>query len=272
MSPSHSRTDSPWRNAPDLLRQLLLREISESIRDSALGLLWLVLQPLLSMALYVVVFGVLFGGRFNRVENESSLAFAVGVYIGLSIVNLINESISKSTNNLQQHSNLVKKVVFPLEILPIVQVLGSGFKLLVNTSLWLIAGCFIGSVLSFNSLFLPVILLPMLGLGLGISALLSAISVYLRDIQQLTQVLTQIVFWSSGVFYSSAKIIEVPQLWAVLKWNPVLLAIENIRSIVLWNLPPDPTQIAYLYLCASFAIALGWFCFHRLKAGFADYL
>lgn len=272
MSSHHATTTSRWTNSGELLQQLTLREISESIKGSALGILWLVFGPLLSMGLYLVVFGLLFGGSFGRVEDESSISYAVGIYIGLSMVNLINDTIGKSTANLHRHSNLIKKVVFPLELLPVVQVLGTAFKLSINACLWLIMGMVFGSVLSWEILYLPLIVIPVIGIALGLSAGISALSVYFRDLQQLTNVMTQIVFWSSGVFYSSLKVMEIPQIWAVLKWNPVLLAIENIRDIVLWGISPDLGQIAYLFGVAALSLAAGFFLFARLKSGFSDFL
>lgn len=256
----------------ELLQQLAGREISESVRGSALGAAWLVLGPLLSLGLYVVVFGVLFGGKFGQVENETSLGFAIGVYIGLSVVNLINESIGKATGNLFKHTNLIKKVVFPLPILPVVQVAGTGFKLAVNTVLWVAMGFVFGTVLSWEILYLPLIFLPVLAIALGLAALISALSVYIRDIQQVTTLLSQVVFWSSGVFYSSIRVKEVPELWAILKWNPVLLAVENLRNIVLWGLPPDFLQLGYIYLVGIITMAGGFFVFYRLKPGFSDFL
>ncbi len=265
-------TATRWADATELLRQLVVRAVSESVRGSTLGVLWLVLNPLLSLALYVLVFGVLFGGKFGRVENESSISYAIGVYIGLSIVNLINETIGKSTTTLQRHGNLVRKVVFPLELLPLVQVLEVGFKLAVNTALWLAMGCVFGTVLSPHILYLPLIFIPLLGMALGLAWLISALSVYLPDIQQLTAFVTQIIFWSSGVFYSADKVREVPAIWAVLRWNPVFIAIENLREIVLWGMPPDPFQVLYLFSAALVALAVGAFFFSRLRPGFADFL
>lgn len=261
-----------WENVWDLFKQLATREVSESVKGSSLGALWLVFNPVLSMSLYVLVFGIFFGGSFGRVEHESSLSYAIGIYIGLSLVNLINETISKATNNLHRHANLIRKVVFPLVILPFVQVYGTAFSLGINMVLWLGMSAFYGTVFHWQIAYLPLILLPMLGIALGLSTLISALSVYFRDIQQLTNVVTQIVFWSSGVFFSSERVMEIPQIWAFLKWNPVLLAIENIREIVLWGMSPNLSQIAYLYAVAAFFLFLGFFVFSRLRSGFSDFL
>lgn len=254
----------------ELTRQLLVREIAETFKGSSLGLVWLLLNPLLMMALYVVVFGVLFGGRFGHVENESSLAYATGVYIGLTLVGLINETIGKSIFTVQKSANLVKKVVFPLFLLPVVQVLGSTFKFLINACLWLAMAGFVGGALSLYSLYLPLVLLPAFGIALGLGFLISALSVYFRDLQQITGLLTQIIFWSSGVFYSAVKVMEHPQVWAVLRWNPVFLATENIRDVILWSRPPDFAQLGWMYLSSALVLAFGALVFARLRSGFAE--
>lgn len=272
LPPVPRRTGFSWSQTRELLRQLTVREISETVKGSALGLLWLVLNPLLMMALYVVVFGVLFGGSFGQVENESPLAFAAGVYIGLSTVALVNETLARSTNTFTRHTNLVKRVVFPLVLLPLVQVLGSGFKFAVNALLWLTFSVIVGGFFGPEVLWLPLILLPLFVLTLALSFLISALSVYFRDIQQVTGVFTQIIFWSSGVFYSSIRVMEHPPIWTILKWNPFFITIENIRSVTLWGISPDFSQITYLYVLGVFALALGVCVFHRLKGGFADFL
>jgi lipopolysaccharide transport system permease protein len=261
-----------WEQTRELLRQLTVREIAETVKGSALGILWLVLNPLLMMALYVIVFGVLFGGSFDRVENESPLAFAAGVYIGLSTVALINETLSRSTATITRNANLVKKVVFPLGVLPAVQVLGSGFRFGVNAILWLTFSALVGETVGIYVLLLPVILFPLFALAFGLALLISALSVYFRDIQQVTSVFTQVIFWSSGVFFSSVRVMEHPPLWAILKWNPFFLIIENTRAVTLWGLLPSLGQLIYLYALSALCLALGAFVFSRLKAGFADFL
>lgn len=259
-------------NAFELYRQLLLREIVESVRGSLMGFLWLVVNPLLNMGLYVVVFGILFRGNFGRGEDESSITYGIGVYVGLTIVNLINDTIGKSTYYLHQNSNLIKRVAFPLNLLPVVQTSAVAFTLGVNCCLWLVFAFLTGTAWFHGMVLLPLILLPVLLIALGLSALISAMSVYLRDIQQLVSFITQIVFWSSGVFFSVGNVLEHPLLWTILKWNPVLLAIENIRNVVLWQQLPYWNQLLYLYLVAGACLFVGFFSFNRLKGGFSDFL
>ncbi|MGA1205972.1 MAG: ABC transporter permease [Opitutales bacterium] len=272
MKADPSNNPSRFSRNKELLKQLTVRNISESIRGSVLGVLWLIFNPLLNMLLYVTVFGILFGGKFGNIENENSINYAIGVYIGLTMVNLINDTLSRSTHNLSVHSNLIRKVVFPVQLLPISQVLGSSFKYLVNAVLWLAVGLFYGSVLRWEILYLPLIILPMVVMSMGLAFLIGAVSVYFRDTQQLTSVLTQLVFWSSGVFFSAHKVMQAPEVWSVLKWNPVLLAIENIRALALWGHAPSWNQVAFLYAAGLFSLGIGLFVFSRLRSGFADFL
>ena len=109
-------------------------------------------------------------------------------------------------------------------------------------------------------------------MSLGIGWMISCLSVYFRDIQHLVPVLTQIVFWSSGVFYSTQRVMEYPAIWNILKWNPVLLAIENTRHVVLWHQPVHHNQLIFLWILGITLSLLGWFLFNRLKGGFAEML
>jgi len=264
-APGHHRRP----NQTALIGKLVAREISETTKGSGLGFAWLLLGPLLSMTLYVIVFGVLFGGRFTDSAGETSLQFALGVYVGLTFVNLINESVGKAPFLIIGKINFVKRIVFPLQFLPLVQVTGTTFKMLVNILLWI--GFALAIDTATGSLFLlPVLLLPVILLALGLTWGISALGVYFRDIQQLVPVLTQIVFWSSGVFYGANRVMEVPAIWSVLKWNPVFLAVENARNLIIWNTAMNWGAVLYLYGTGIGVAVLGFTLFMRTKSGFSE--
>ncbi|MEX0322236.1 MAG: ABC transporter permease [Puniceicoccaceae bacterium] len=263
---------TPSHPVLSLLWQLCIREITEATKGSALGLLWIVLGPLLSMGLYVVVFGVLFEGSFDKGPMETSIHYALGVYIGLTSVNVMNDTLGRSPVLIPSKVNFVKRVIFPLPLLPIVQVAGSSFKWLVNIGLWLLFSFLLQSLTVNSLLWLPLILLPMLLYALGIAWLVSSVSVYFRDVAHLVPVLTQIIFWSSGVFYSTQRVMEYPAIWNILRWNPFLLSIENTRQVVLWNEPANMDQLAFLWISGLAVSVLGYIVFHRLKNGFSEML
>lgn len=267
---SNSDTTITNQNTFSLVRQLCVREVTETTKASVLGLVWIALGPLLTMALYVIVFGVLFGGSFDRGENETSLHYALGVYIGLSAVNFISESINSAPFLLPNKVNFVKRIIFPLPLINFVNVVGVSFKWAVNMILALVFSVFLGC-LDWTSLqWLILIYFPIFLLSLGSGWIISSLSVYFRDIQHVTPVITQIIFWSSGVFYSSIRVMEYPPIWNVLKWNPVLLAVENSRQIIIWQQPVNLDQLAYLWGVGGLTALVGFFIFNRLKDGFAE--
>jgi lipopolysaccharide transport system permease protein len=256
--------------ALSLFWQLCIREVTETTKGSVLGFLWLALGPLLSMALYVVVFGILFGGSFDQGPEETSLQYALGVYIGLSIVNLLNDTIGRAPALIPSKTNFVKRIIFPLPLLPIVQVSGSAFKWCVNAILWIIFASLLQTITWQAFAWLPVIALPLMLMSLGLGWIISSLSVYFRDIQHITPVISQIIFWSSGVFFSSIRVMEYPPIWNFLKWNPVLLAIENSRHVILWQQPVNLNELAYLWGIGLTIACIGFFLFRGLKDGFAE--
>jgi lipopolysaccharide transport system permease protein len=261
-----------WRHR-ELFRQLCRREISDRTKGSLLGLLWLVLNPLLLLALYTFVFGVLFSGRFGVRADETGLQFAVGVYIGLTIVGLINETIGSAPFMIVGRSNLVKKVVMPIELLPLSRFASIFIKLLINSVLWIICATLVSSgTWSLKLLWLPVLLLPACLLALGIAWALSAACVYLRDLEHLTASLAQVVFWTGGVFFSLARVAEFPVLAAILRWNPVLQINEGLRSALLWERDPGLFSLLHSYLSGIVCCWVGLAIFMRLKGRFVDNL
>jgi len=261
-----------FKNSFNLFKQLSVREITSTVRNSNLGILWLLFAPLLSLSIYFVVFGVLFGGSFSQQRPESSFQYAIGVYIGLSIVMFVSESISRSPSLIKANENLVKRVIFPLELLPVVQSSGVGFKFFSNFLLWFAMGAFFAESLSFQSIYLILILLPLPILVLGLTFGISALSVYMPDIEHVTPPVTQIIFWSSGVFYGAEKVASVPMLWNIIKWNPVFQINEMTRNIILWGQPPSLLILAYVFTVSTLILVIGLALFKKLKQNFSDFI
>lgn len=256
-----------WRNR-ELLWQFSLREVELRHKGSHLGLIWSVLNPLLMLSLYVFVFGYIFGGRFGILPNETRIDYALGVFLGLSLHQFLSETIAISPNLIVQNPNFVKKVVFPLEILPASSVSAATFHLVISLSLVLAGVAIFGEGLSADVFWLPVILLPIMLTALGLAWTIAAFGVFLRDLSQLTQFLSLALMYASAVFYSAHKIPMV--IWQVLRFNPLLLAIEQARNAVLWHRPVNLSHLGYLYIFGIGACMLGYFVFRRLKPAFAD--
>lgn len=263
---------SLWLNR-DLLWQFCLREVQLRHKGSHLGLVWALLNPLLMLGLYVFVFGYIFKGKFGALANETPVDYALGVFLGLSIFQFLAETVALAPNLIVANANLVKKVVFPLEILPASSVGAATFHLLISLALVLLGISLVGRGLTGGVLWLPIIILPVALLALGIAWLIAAIGVFLRDLTQITQFVTLTLMYASAVFYPVEKIPETSVvLWKVLRLNPLLLALELARDAVLWNRSLNYHHLAYLYAVSILTCYLGHKIFRHLKPSFADVL
>ena len=257
----------------ELLWQLTLRNIELRHKGSHLGLIWSFLSPLLMLALYVLVFGYIFGGSFGVIHGETRVDYALGIFIGLTIFHLLAETLALSPSLIVGNPNFVKKVVFPLEILPAANVGAALFHMLISLGLVLASLVLCGRGAGWDLLLLPAILLPVVLLCAGCAWLFSALGVFFRDIAQIMQFLTMALMFSSAVFYPSAKIITgAPAAWTVLRFNPILLAIELARDAALWSRPMNYHHLAYLYAAGLTACYLGYAAFRKMKPAFADVL
>lgn len=251
----------------ELLWQFTLRNVEVRHKGSHLGLIWSFLNPLLMLGLYVLVFGYIFGGGFGILPRETRVDYALGIFLGLTLFQFVAELLGISSSIIVGNPNFVKKVVFPLEILPAANVGGAVFHLLISLGLVFVSMVLTGTSLSLGALWLPVIILPLVLLGLGVAWFLSALGVFLRDIGQIMQFISTALMWASAVFFTAQK---YPAAWVYLRFNPMLLAIDLTRDAVLWNRPLNYHHLAYLY-AAGFAMCwLGHLTFRRMKPAFAD--
>jgi len=258
----------------DLWWQFTVRAVEMRHRGSFLGIIWAVLNPLLMAALYVVVFGVVFNGRFHAVPDETGVDYALGVFLGLVLFHLVTETLGAAPSFIVGQPNLVKKVVFPLEVLPLAQLGAFWFHALISLALFALAALAFGRGLSLTGLlWLPAILLPLLLLTLGLGWFLAAAGVFFRDIAQVTPLLSQILLWTSAIFFPTAIIAEKsPLAWAVLKWNPVLHTIDLARHTLLWELPLNLSRLGYTWLVGGMAFVAGMVFFRASKRSFPEAL
>lgn len=253
-----------------LLVQFIRRELEVQTRGSLLGALWWILNPLLMLGLYTVVFGMVMGGHFEGIEETSPLDYPLGIFVGLAVLGLVTEALNQSTGAIVSQSNLVQKVRFPTEILSTAKVGAAFVRTLISLTLALVGITCVGPGLEWQAVFLPVVILPLLMMGLGLGWLLSSLGVYVRDSQHFMSFLSSVIFYTSAVFYAAASI--PPAIMQYLRFNPVLHAVEQARGILLWHHTLDWGVMGYLYLWGIGSLAGGFFVFQRLKDGFADVL
>lgn len=253
-----------------LLWQFVQRNVELRHKGSHLGLVWSVLNPLLMLALYVFVFGYILKGKFGSIPNETSVDYALGVFLGLAIFHFLAEVLSTAPTIIVSSPNLVKKVVFPLEVLPAAGVGASLVHLLISLLLVLAGILILGPGIGANAVWAPLIFLPLIPLALGIGWLVSAVGVFFRDVGQIVGVLILGIMFSSGIFYPASSI--PPAAWSVLRFNPVLLTVELSRNSLLWNHPINLTHLAYVAGVSLALCVFGYTVFRRTAPAFADVL
>jgi lipopolysaccharide transport system permease protein len=253
----------------DLWWQFTVRTIEMRHRGSYLGIIWSVLNPLLMLGLYVFVFGFIFKGQLRAHSGDSRVDFALGLFLGLILFNVIADTIAVGPTIIVTQPNLVKKVVFPLEVLPLSQLGAFWFHLLISLALLLVGMLVLGrSPPLIGLLWLPVLLLPHLLLTTGMCWLLAALGVFFRDINQVVGFMSQIILYASGIFYSTSII--PPAGWAVLKWNPLLETVQLARATLLWHQPIDFGWLGYTYFVGATAFVVGGWLFRKMQPAFAD--
>ena len=253
----------------ELWWQFTVRAVEVRHRGSYLGVVWLVLNPLLMLALYVTVFGFIFGSRFHGAADEGPISFSLAVFLGLSLFHVLSETISAAPSLIVGNPNLVKKVVFPLEILPLANVSAYWFHFLINMGLFFVGALVVGHPVSFTGLlWLPLILAPHVMLTLGIGWFVSALGVFFRDVTQITQIIVQIILYASAVFYSTSMLHGLA--WQILKWNPLLHTIQLARQALLWNQPLNLTHLGFTWFAGITTCIFGRWFFQKTKHAFAD--
>lgn len=234
-----------------------------------MGLMWSFITPLIMLVVYTFVFGVVFKSRWG-VQSEENVNFSIILFSGLIIFNFISECINKSPFIVIGNINYVKKVIFPLEVLPVVVVLSSMFHLIVSLVVWVLFFLISSGLPPMTIIYLPIVMLPVIFFALGLSWFLSASGVFFRDISQMTGILTSILMFMSPIFYSVVSLPEKYQ--TIMRLNPLTATIEQVRDVMIWGHTGD-WKLWFWQMLASVAIAwLGFAWFQKTRKGFSDVL
>jgi len=253
-----------------LIFQLTRREILIRYRESVLGLIWSLLNPLVMLAVYTFVFSVVFKARWHADVAGGREQFALALFIGLIIHTVLAECVNRAPTLILNNANYVKKVVFPLEILPWVNLGTSLFHALASLVVWFVFYIVVNHTVCWTAIFFPAVMVPLVLFTLGLSWFLAAFGVYLRDINQLTVVFTTILLFMSPVFYPISNLPIIYQ--RLLYLNPLTLIIIQVRDVLMWGRLPD-WRFIVIQLAASFFVAwVGFVVFQRCRKGFADVL
>jgi lipopolysaccharide transport system permease protein len=273
MPPAAGRLAALARLGPrvSLSRSLIARDITGRYRGSALGIAWSLTTPLAMLAIYSFVFGSVLGTRWSGGSDQTGMAgFAIILFAGLIVFQLFAEVVTRAPTLVLSNVNYVKKVVFPLEILPIVALGSALFHLGVSLTVLIAFMLAVTGHIAPTAALLPVVLAPFVLLVLGLGWFLASLGVYLRDIGQFLGTVVTALMFLSPIFYPSSALPEWIRPWLVL--NPLTLPIEQAREVLIWGRAPDFAALGLYGLCAIGIAAAGFCWFQATRKGFADVL
>jgi lipopolysaccharide transport system permease protein len=248
---------------------MVKREIVGRYRGSVLGVLWSFVNPVLMLAIYTFVFSLVFKARWGQ-GSDDKYEFALVLFAGLIVYNLFAECISRAPGLILANVNYVKKVIFPLEILPWVALGSALFHAAVSITVLLVFLVVLGHSLTWAALLLPIVVLPLLLVIMGLSWLLAALGVFIRDVGQFIGMVLTVLLFMSPVFYPASALPEAVRFYLLL--NPLTFIIEQTREILIWGHLPNWTGLGLYFGVALLIAWAGLFCFEKTRKGFADVL
>ena len=252
-----------------LILEMIKREVIGRYRSSIMGLLWSFFTPVLMLMVYTFVFSVVFQARWAG-GSGSKTEFAVVLFIGMIIFGLFSECINRAPSLILSNANYVKKVIFPLEILPVVSLGAALFHFAVSMLVWLLFYVVLFGVPSIQTLWLPVVLLPLLLMCLGVSWFLASLGVYLRDVGQAIAVVTTALMFMSPVFFPAVAMPEAFRPYLYL--SPLTYFIEQSRELLIWQGGMDWFTWVKMFGLSLVVSAFGFAWFQKTRKGFADVL
>lgn len=258
-----SRAVSNW----SLIARLTRQRVASRYSGSLLGVAWAFLLPLLMVSLLALVFGEILAVRWQVGEIE---AYGAVLFSGLVIHLFVADCLSSSPTLVLSHAHYVKSTTFPLHILPWTLVLDAGFHLLAGVAMLILIALAFGFEMRASMFWLPLVLLPLLPLGLGLGWLLGALSAYFRDLAQLTNLAATGMLLLSPVLYPLDRVPEAFRQFYML--NPLTLPVENLRSVLFYAQVPAATDLLLPLVVSIVFAGLARLVFARLRPGFYDVL
>lgn len=279
MNPHAAQSISPlflarslWGNK-QLILQMSKREVIGRYKGSVLGLGWSALNPLLMLCVYTFVFSVVFNAKWGSSLNggeETKSMFAIVLFVGMIVFNLFSEIINRAPTLILGNVNYVKKVVFPLEILPVISACAAIFHFCVSLGVWVMAYCFVVGTPHWEAFLFPLVMLPLLVLTLGVAWFLASLGVFLRDVGQTIGIITTVMMFLAPVFFQVKNLPEKFQ--PLIMANPLTFIIEQAREVLIFGHLPDFIGLLRYLVVSCVVLWLGFCWFQKTRKGFADVL
>lgn len=256
-----------WRNRA-LIFALTRREVLGRYRGSLFGIFWSLISPMLMLAIYTFVFSVVFKSRWGGSTSDSRVEFALVLFAGLIVFNLFSECISRAPALITSNTNYVKKVIFPLEVLPWIVMGGALFHFFISLFVWLCTYVAFYGIPQVTFLLTPLVLIPYILFVMGVCWLLSSLGVFIRDISQMIGMLITVLMFVSPIFYPITALPLEYQKFVLL--NPLAVPIEMIRDFIFWGAFPELKNLIGYWIFSLATATLGFAWFQKTRKAFAD--
>ena len=266
---AHQKVWTPLWQLPqraELIFSLAKRDLLTRYKGSMLGIVWAIVTPVVMIAIFTFIFAGIFGARFGA--SSSHWDYALYLFCGLIPWNMFQETLQQSATTITGHANLVKRVVFPLETLPVAQAFSALGSQLFATVALLLAIILIQRQLPIMAVWLPVVLIPQLLLTIGAAWLLASLGVFLRDIVQGVSLALMVWMYLTPIIYPESVVPE--RFRWLIRINPFTALIRSYRRIFLEGQSPDWSGLGYFTLIGLLVFVFGYWWFARTRKNFAD--
>ena len=259
---------SLYRNRHMIL-QMTRREVAGRYKGSVMGLAWSFFNPVFMLLVYTFVFSVIFRSRWGTGDDGTG-AFAVMLFVGMIVAGLFGEIVNRAPGLIVGNVNYVKKVVFPLEVLPLVSTAAALFHSCISLLVLLCAVLLLQGQLHWTVVLAPLVLLPLVVLATGLAWFVASLGVFLRDVGQFMAIVVTVMTFLAPVFY---PITAVPERFVpFILLNPLTFIIEQARSVLVLGRLPDVAGLAVYSAVACGVAWAGFAWFQKTRKGFADVL
>jgi lipopolysaccharide transport system permease protein len=252
----------------DLIKRFAWRDVVGRYKGSFLGIIWSFITPLVMLSVYAFVFSVILRAKWGAGSGESQIEFALTLFCGLLVFNIFAESVSMSSGLILAHSNYVKKVVFPLEVLPVATMCSSLIHAAIGVGILVPALLVFKGTLPVSICLFPLVLLPICAFTLGLSWFFSSLGVFMRDVGYPISVAVQVLLFISGVFFPLSAVPQ--QFQFVVKLNPLAILLEDARRTVMWGQFPNWNLWLLMTLFSLAVMQMGYAWFMKSKGAFSD--
>lgn len=254
----------------ELIGQLVRQEVVGRYRGSLLGMAWSFVTPLLMLLIYTFVFSIVFGARWGEALVGGRAAFAVVLFAGMTVFSLFSEVVIRAPTLVVANASYVKRVVFPLEVLPVVTMGAALFHFAVAMLAWGIAALAVLHRIPWTAVLLPVVVAPLMIGTLGVAWMLASLGVFLRDISQSIGLLVTALLFLTPIFYP-VKAIPPEYRWVVML-NPLAVIVDQARQVLIFGTVPSAASLVGSWVLAFAVAAAGFAWFQKTRSGFNDVL